>query len=494
MRAPVGSLSMTSRADQQRSRGALLGLLAIVAVAALLRFATIATQSFWLDEAVTADLMHRSFGSMLQAIWDGESSPPLYYGVAWVWTHIFAAGEAGLRSLSALIGVATVPVAAAIGIRLTGRRDTALIAAALVAVNPLLVWYGQEGRAYALLVFLASLALLLMLRAAESPSRGRLAAWGLVCALALGTHYFAIYVVAAQVAWLLWQRLPARALLVGLAPVVIAGLALAPLALHQRGNDLASFIRGESLATRTAQVPKQWLIGYDGPSESLTTALALLLVLPAVFGLVTLIRSRGRGPATGALAVAAGSVLIPLCVAVVGEDQLLTRNVLGGLVAALCLLAAGYSTHSGRGRPLALAAMGALVALWLGLVVQTAREPRYQREDWRGAVRELGAQTGPRAVVVTPGSGGRAVRHYLQGAQVLSAGGAAVREIDWIVLDRHRSPDPAPAAIPPGFSLVGTSRTKTFAIVRLRADVPVSLDAGAVAVLGDPGAVTLVER
>ncbi|HMS73091.1 MAG TPA: hypothetical protein PKB03_08650, partial [Baekduia sp.] len=67
---------MTSRADQQRSQGALLGLLAILAVAALLRFATIATQSFWLDEAVTADLMHRSFGAMLQAIWDGESSPP----------------------------------------------------------------------------------------------------------------------------------------------------------------------------------------------------------------------------------------------------------------------------------------------------------------------------------------------------------------------------------------------------------------------------------
>ena len=58
------------------------------------------------------------------------------------------------------------------------------------------------------------------------------------------------------------ELLPVRALLVGVAPVVIAGLALAPLALHQRGNDLASFIRGESLATRTAQVPKQWLIGY----------------------------------------------------------------------------------------------------------------------------------------------------------------------------------------------------------------------------------------
>lgn len=485
---------MLSGAASPRSRGAWIPLLLIVGVAAALRFATIATQSFWLDEAVTADLMHRSFGSMLSAIWDGESSPPLYYALAWVWTQLFGAGEAGLRSLSALIGVATVPVAWAIGARLSERQSAGLLAAALAAVNPLLVWYGQEGRAYALLVLLASVSLLLMLRAADSPSRGRVVAWGVVCGLALATHYFAIYVVAAQVAWLLWQRPPARLIAAGLAPIALAGAALAPLALHQRGNDLASFIRGEALTTRVAQIPKQWLIGYDGPSESLVTAAALLLVLPAIAGLIGLRGSPRARELSGVLAVTVGAVALPLLVALVGEDQLLTRNVLGGLVAALCLLAAGYAGVADRARAVSYASAAALIVLWTGLVVQTAREPRYQREDWRGAVRALSPEAGARVVVVSPGSGSRAVIHYLGSAAQLADSGEAVREIDWIVLDRHRSPEPVPAALPPGFSLAGTSRSQTFTVVRLRATTPTVITPQAVGALGDPGAVGVVGR
>ena len=37
--------------------------------------------------------------------------PPLYYLLAWVWAEVSGLGAVGLRSLSALAGVATVPVA-----------------------------------------------------------------------------------------------------------------------------------------------------------------------------------------------------------------------------------------------------------------------------------------------------------------------------------------------------------------------------------------------
>ena len=78
--------------------------------------------------------------------------------------------EYGLRSLSALAGVATVPVAYLIGAELRGRR-AGLMAAALVAVNPMLLWYSQEARAYALLVLLcARLDALLLPRRARRPA------------------------------------------------------------------------------------------------------------------------------------------------------------------------------------------------------------------------------------------------------------------------------------------------------------------------------------
>ena len=48
---------------------------------------------------------------MLHAVKVSESNPPLYYVLAWGWAKAFGTGEVGLRSLSALFGAATVPVA-----------------------------------------------------------------------------------------------------------------------------------------------------------------------------------------------------------------------------------------------------------------------------------------------------------------------------------------------------------------------------------------------
>jgi mannosyltransferase len=134
---------LTSRPMRARHLQALVGL---TAVAAALRFATLGVQSFWFDEAVTVGLVERDLGEMLERIPDSESTPPLYYLLAWGWTTLVGTGEVGLRSLSALLGTATVPVAYAAARTLVSRR-AGLVAAALVAVNPFLVWYSQEGRA-----------------------------------------------------------------------------------------------------------------------------------------------------------------------------------------------------------------------------------------------------------------------------------------------------------------------------------------------------------
>ena len=53
-------------------------------------------------------LVRLGLGPMLRTIPRTESTPPLYYVLAWVWTHVFGSGEFGLRSLSALAGAGTV--------------------------------------------------------------------------------------------------------------------------------------------------------------------------------------------------------------------------------------------------------------------------------------------------------------------------------------------------------------------------------------------------
>ena len=184
-------------AERRREHAWVWALAAIVAGGAALRFATLSMQSFWLDEAVTHQLVTTPLRSMLSAIPHSESTPPLYYVLAWVWVRIFGAGEAGLRSLSALFGTAAIVVLALIARRLAGNR-AALAAAALAATNPLLIWYSQEARAYALLVTLCALSLWFLLR---EDWRG----FALASALALATHYFAVFIVVPEACWVLWR-------------------------------------------------------------------------------------------------------------------------------------------------------------------------------------------------------------------------------------------------------------------------------------------------
>ncbi len=281
-----------------------LALALICFAGAALRFATLDVQSLWYDEAVTAHLLRLDLAGMWHAIPDSESSPPLYYVLAWLWTQLAGTGEVGMRSLSALLGSATIPVVWALGRRLGGDR-AGLVAAALLAVNPMLVWFSQEARAYALLALLAALSALLWLRMLERPSTARAAGWALVAALALATHYYAIFLIAPQALWLLVGVPDWRARAAALGPLAVAGAALAPLALGQRANDSADFIGKLGLATRLAQVPKQLLVGYDAPAETPLAVLSAVVLVVALVGVWRL--ARGGSPVAAGAAGAPGA-------------------------------------------------------------------------------------------------------------------------------------------------------------------------------------------
>ena len=160
-------------------------LAGIIAAAAIVRFATLDHQSYDHDEAVTAwRVLHSGLGKTLHVVVNSERSPPLYYLLAWLWSKLFGTGEVGLRSLSALIGTLTVPAAYLAARELSSRR-AGLIAAALVAFNPYLVWYSQEARSYALFVFFAAWGIYFFARCLNDPSRRNLGLWAAASGLAM---------------------------------------------------------------------------------------------------------------------------------------------------------------------------------------------------------------------------------------------------------------------------------------------------------------------
>jgi len=77
---------------------------ALTILAAALRLYRIGHQGLWFDEGYTVMLVKLPFAKLLSAVPKTESTPYLYYLLAWVWTHIFGRGASDLRALSALAG------------------------------------------------------------------------------------------------------------------------------------------------------------------------------------------------------------------------------------------------------------------------------------------------------------------------------------------------------------------------------------------------------
>jgi len=457
---------------------------------AALRFATLDVQSLWYDEAVTAELLKLDLAGLLRAIPDSESSPPLYYLLGWLWTHVFGTGEVGLRSLSALLGTATIPIVWALARRIGG-APAGVVAAVIVAVNPMLVWFSQEARAYALLVALAALATLLWLRALERPAPGRAAAWGIAAALAVATHYYAIFLVGPQALWLVLRAPGMRTRAAALAPLAGAFVALAPLALGQRANDSASFIRDIALGGRILQVPKQLLVGYDTPAETPLAVLSAIVLVIALAGLWAMLARRDgataredavagarRGDAVALAGLVAAALALPALAALAGEDHLITRNLLATAPIGAALVGAGLARAASRWPAVGPAAIACGCVLGLAAVVGVAIDPRSQRDDWRGAVATLGTASGQRLIAATPASGLAPLRYYLPGARALTEPAIAMREIDYIGMAERKPgerPKPPRPAAPPevdGFELVAGARAETFTVLRIRADAP----------------------
>jgi hypothetical protein len=454
----------------------------IVALAALLRFATLDEQSFWYDEAVTVGLVKMDLGDMLDRIPESESTPPLYYIVAWLWAKLFGTGEVGLRSLSALCGTAFVPVMYAIGVRAVGIR-VGLVAAGLAAVSPLLVWYSQEARTYALLVLLAGLSFLFFIRLLTGdPRRRTLVLWGVFSALALATHYFAAFVVAIEAVWLLATAANRRPIAVAVGCVTVVELALMPLLLHQRSLNLADFIDEIPLGYRLARTPKQFLVGFDAPGEVISAIAAIALVLLAFWFVWSRGDDRERRAAGVGLAIGGALLVTTALLAIVGVDYFDTRNVLIAWLPLALAVAAGLGAR--RAGRAGLVAAGALALLSASTVVFVATSESLQRDNWRGVAEALekNHSASPRALVITPFTVPPPFAVYAPQWEVMPAEGAAVQEIDYVALPLRRRTQARPGKPPrpenhpapgPGFELVQKRFDETFTLLRYTSATPV---------------------
>lgn len=212
-----------------RAPGARLGLLCAGAVAlgAAARLYLALARPVWADEAFTLELARRPVSQIL-AMLRVDSGPPLHYLVSRiVLLPLPTPGDKDVvvRLLAVLLSILHIPLLLVVARRL-GRASDGPVAAMLFSVIPLAVWYGSEGRGYALASLLVLMAFERSLKARETGGAAPAVIAGLAAAGALLSHYLAVFPLLGVTAALLpgtWRQRRLHAL-----SAVVAGAALVP--------------------------------------------------------------------------------------------------------------------------------------------------------------------------------------------------------------------------------------------------------------------------
>ena len=206
-------------------RSFLIAIILLTLVSFGLRLFRLANQSFWIDEissitTARAPMKYVYEGSILAA-----NSLPTYF----LMLRPFVAGstadlEFRARLLSAIAGALTVPVFIGVVYLWRRQRGTALFAGALLAINPLHLWYSQETRGYTLMLLFGLLAILCFEIARERRRPVWWVLYILFALMAIAIHRTGAIFPAACGLWHLWEiaqrRTPWKNILVHL-PIVV---------------------------------------------------------------------------------------------------------------------------------------------------------------------------------------------------------------------------------------------------------------------------------
>ncbi|MFQ6099687.1 MAG: glycosyltransferase family 39 protein [Anaerolineae bacterium] len=351
--------------------------MAITLLAAVLRLTHLGSKSFWFDECFTYTVTLASLKDSLSALLVAGIYSPLYFLLLRPVTALAGTSEYAFRFLSAAFGLLAVPVIYRLGLCLTGRA-TGVVAALLLALCPFHIWYSQDARTYAPMLFFGLLAMerfILLLR-----GRRKWGSFALCSALAYPMHYIAFSLLYVQLVYLVPRLRQTRLVRRWFLAQVVAGMPLLPwLVLYLvRGVRPA----GLSWIPRPGPLAPLYTLWNmtTGDAETFTLPVVVLaLGVGVVFWRGLLSWDRARRLLAWWLALPVGFLFLLS----LRRPFYVDRYLMASLPAYLLLLALGIVTW--RKVTYRLLA-GAVVVLALGWgTCRLYTDPYFAKEDWRGA-------------------------------------------------------------------------------------------------------------
>ena len=318
------------------------------------------------DETLVYFVSRQPLGDLFSTVFEERGGAPLHFllahFVSWAWPSL-----TGLRVISVVFAVASVPVIAALVVRLTDRW-TALIATAIAAASWMVVYHGIYARMYSLFLFTSALSFLLLLRALEGRSRSRWVAWGAATLAAIATQPYGAFVLAAAFVFVLarrrWARAPLRPALVSFGAVFLLALPLWLVyrVLADRFDVGVTGSSGSKLGSPLDVL--SYLVQVAGDFTAGWTPTVAVVLVVALVGIVVLARTRAD-----AAALAGAVVVVPTAAFLVtrsgGSVSLESRHLIFALPFFAMAVATGLLTGAGLARRWAPAAAVAGLALLL---------------------------------------------------------------------------------------------------------------------------------
>ena len=175
-------------------------LLMILLLSAALRFYRAGEMSLRADEAVNILLALKEPSEIVRTFIADDPHQPLYYLALHFWMQFAGTSELAARFPTIFAGVVLVALVYVLGRQLFPRRSAiALVAAALAAINPALIWDAQDVYMYALLAPTLLVSFIAFLRVLQTnASHIDWLIYIIASAAGLHLHYFAVFALAAQ--------------------------------------------------------------------------------------------------------------------------------------------------------------------------------------------------------------------------------------------------------------------------------------------------------
>jgi len=387
-------------ADAVRRSRYLQALILLTVLGAFLRLFQLGTASLWLDEASTLGLARESVTQIWGSLTLGEFNPPLFY---WIEHGMLAFGEseAVLRLVPAILGILTIPVFYLIGKEVLD-RNTGLLAAALLAFSPFQLYYSQEARAYAPMLFFFSLAFYFFLRLLRSWDRRDAALFGVLSALAFWTHFYAFVPILALFLFALAARVremakDLRSAVPFAIPVAVFVVLTLPLI----------YYAVQLFAARTSTAPAFGIQGADTVIQTMIQLSGFSAILAWVFLALFIVGVAFLARRDARLALLLAFVIVfslGLSVFLSYRMPMVPRYLIYLLAAFFPGVALALRPVCGLFRSPKLVYAALILALLVNLPVLVPYYTTPQKDDWRGLGKELLAVASPGDLVVaTPG-------------------------------------------------------------------------------------------